>query len=950
MSLVFLRPTSQHDSSLISGATTEQGLTVQEPSPSVGNKGSLRLRCSGTPLAAVAADVMLQTSGSPYGYSEGGAAMVWRRTGDGSTSWRGYTDTPTLVEVCHPIAYDSGHRNPSTPRELPDGYMGVMLNATPSLEAVYFHRISSAWVDSSTASLDSVAAGALRPDFVVMPSGRLMGYAGNDVLYSDDYGVTWTVLSGQNTIVALGTDDVMCVEVIGDEVVMICASSTGATASKVAVSRDGGFTFDLADSAVTMTNPRTCVLGGTVYVSEISGTSVFVRPVIPGGGLGTAVSTGVSCWGTQAIATRDDGTLWVFSWSPTSGGNMKMSQAWSADGVTWNTSTTPIDTGFSGVYASTGFLSLSAGMWRDNMVVLGRHDSTFGSDNGISALVFGQYSTWPETGVRTGYLPFDYPDHLNWTATTTGGGATITNQPYLRLVSTAGNGTRYVAGSAIWSATSAGAHRTIKMRLRVNSGGSLASNDCCLQASIDDGVNQQGITVRFTTTGARCYNTAGTQIGADLVADLTQWTDFVIDFWHDYSAGVSGRLTILYAQAGWDGKWTAWQSGATVAEQAGVAAGALQWRGQNAQSADLAFLIVGTPATVTTNPTGLTGRALSTTADVWLADGVRLGAYGAGGVSADTYGVATRYTYGADNAWAELRPSRQVRSTADHAIWSWTADAGSNDLFRGNMIAVFGTNFRAASFQMDTASTFASLPVNVPMSADLTAFTISSGGKGYLLASAAVNWRQGQFKSNGDSRRFFVDIGSAVYEIEDNDERRLYVSNVDLSAASGTATIFGDRMAAILPQFVQYRYQRVYVGSQYTADGKYHLGTPVFDRYFAPEQLYDFGFVDRSEPNVTTTDADNGASLSYRRRPLLDTLSIQWPPLNRLATDVELRIADMYRALEGSLRPVVLWRDTGDITTLSLVQVREVLTRTNVRGEGADALTRIDQLLLREVW
>jgi hypothetical protein len=46
----------------------------------------------------------------------------------------------------------------------------------------------------------------------------------------------------------------------------------------------------------------------------------------------------------------------------------------------------------------------------------------------------------------------------------------------------------------------------------------------------------------------------------------------------------------------------------------------------------------------------------------------------------------------------------------------------------------------------------------------------------------------------------------------------------------------------------------------------------------------------------------------------------------------------------------VLWRDTGDIATLSLVQIREVLTRTNVRGEGATALTRIDQLVLREVW
>jgi len=157
-------------------------------------------------------------------------------------------------------------------------------------------------------------------------------------------------------------------------------------------------------------------------------------------------------------------------------------------------------------------------------------------------------------------------------------------------------------------------------------------------------------------------------------------------------------------------------------------------------------------------------------------------------------------------------------------------------------------------------------------------------------------------------------------------------------------------MAARLPQYAQYRYARVSVGPQDTSDGKYRIGTPIFDGGFTPEQLYDFGFVDRLEPNVTTTDADSGSSLSYRRGPALASLSIQWPPLDRLRIDAEERIADFYRACEGSLTPVVLWRDTGDLSTLSLVQIRETLTRTNVRGEGPDALTRIDQLVLREVW
>ena len=66
--------------------------------------------------------------------------------------------------------------------------------------------------------------------------------------------------------------------------------------------------------------------------------------------------------------------------------------------------------------------------------------------------------------------------------------------------------------------------------------------------------------------------------------------------------------------------------------------------------------------------------------------------------------------------------------------------------------------------------------------------------------------------------------------------------------------------------------------------------------------------------------------------------------------DVEERLRDLYRSIDGTLTPIVMWRDTADIQTLMLVQVREVYSATNVRGEGDTALTRVDQLVLREVW
>ncbi|MEG7603141.1 hypothetical protein, partial [Listeria monocytogenes] len=79
--------------------------------------------------------------------------------------------------------------------------------------------------------------------------------------------------------------------------------------------------------------------------------------------------------------------------------------------------------------------------------------------------------------------------------------------------------------------------------------------------------------------------------------------------------------------------------------------------------------------------------------------------------------------------------------------------------------------------------------------------------------------------------RWFVQVGTDVYEITDNDESRIYVEGVNFSAvAGGTALyVFADRMAARIPSLAHYRYARISLSSQDTADGEYRIGTPIFD-------------------------------------------------------------------------------------------------------------------------
>jgi hypothetical protein len=973
MPLYLARPSKQHKASNVLSSTSSSGLTVQEPEPSQNNLGALRLRCSGVPLGAASIDVRLQTGGAPYGYAPdvattetSGVSALWRDTGDSGTQWRGHVDTSALVRVAHPVAWDATHGKPSQPKVLPDGSMGFIMATIPGTETVKFYRVSADWSSTNSTIVSGIAASSVRHDFAVLPSGRLVAVLDlYYVYYSDDYGATWTALTTASNLL-IASMDTTCMEAVGDQLVLIAASATAAAPSWVCHSRDGGATWTVAEAGVSLYNPTTCVRDGVVHVATKSGVSLYAYRLLPGGGLSAPTATeagmNVTTLASGAIVARDDGVLWAFGWQASAAGTLDLDAGVSTDGgLTWADSGGDPFTLTKTAYAADGLRIVGGTAWNGSVVLIANADSASGSDGGLHFLCFGEWSTFAEyahglttvSGVpyRRGYVPVDYPHNVGWTRYTTGAGGTITNQPFLRVVTTAGNGERWVAPTAIWPNTAA-QHLLIKARVRVNSGGSLTASEVYLSASVDDGANQQKITMRLRTTGARVVDSTGAQLGSDLTATLTNWTDFILDFWHDNPAG-AGKLSIYYMQDGGRGYYVPWLENVTINEQAGVAAGALQWEVSEAASADLGMLMARNVGLVTyrVNPADLVGRPLSAAFDYQVDSGLRLGAYGSGGIPADTYTMQTRYTYGPENVWRDLRPSSRTESAVDGVNWSIVFDAGANTLFAGDLVAVFGTNMRTATWQMNSSNSWGAPAVSVSLNATIISFTVGSGvrGAGYLGPAAAPNWTPGMWRSNGDSRRMFLDLGGTIHEITDNDESRIYVDGVDFSAATGTAYVFGDRMASTLT-FAQYRYARLSVGAVNTADGAFRVGTPIFASKWTPSQLYDYGFVDRVTPNITTTEADSGSSISYRRGPALDSLAIQWPPVDRLRVDAEERLRHFYRSIDGSLTPVVMWRDSTDIRTLALVQVQEVYSASNVYGELGNAVTRVDQLVLREVW
>lgn len=981
---LFCRPSFLHSADRVLSASTESGLMVGPPVADTANVGTLVLRASGQPYEVADIAMRLQTGGGPDGYSlvEGwgrplGAEVRWKNDTDSVTQWRGFDDSIQLVKIDTPIT-GAPFLAPGTPRELPDGYLGIFVAGSG------FYRISTSWVSSSATSATGDTGFFFtglgnRGDFVVLPSGRLIAavceqFAAEQnqivTFYSDDYGATWTLLSDRYYATpTTGTMDDISLEYVGDSIVAVVATTAGAD---VLISNNGGGSFSLVGTGViAAANVSTCVADGKIVAVARQATTLWAWSAAPGGNFGTPVTTTGSTNGdAAAVVRRDDGVLFAFAWESGAANTLAMSLRISLDGgVSWADGCAGANvTSYAAAgYATNGYSTLSAGMWGEKIIVVGQTDATAGTTGVLHFMVFGQYSNiTPDVGDVTNnpagvtlfsVAPIDDPQVMGWTRTDVGAGATVTHSAAWTITNGAGDASSWASPAAWWVST-VGDRRIIRFRLSMpTNAGSVTDNRSRIQFAQNDGVNSQIINLRVKQDTLRLVDGAGTQIGADLTIAMATPVDFFVAFKHDSGVGV-GHVSVWYKQDGSD-LYTLWINSLNVTETAATVVNGCAFGGTVGGGAVLRVHWIGNALAYRdyssgfTNPDELIGRAITAGHDIAIKSGINLGGRNTGGVPGDTYTVATTYSRGKEQVWRDLRPSRYVASSADNAAWNEVFDAGAADRFKPEIVALIGTNMRTATVEFDTANSFAPAPLSVSLNATVWSGTVSASAvysdRGYIGSSSA-EWRSGQFKSDGDAHRWFVQVGTDVYEITDNDESRIYVEGVNFSAvAGGTALyIFADRMAARIASQVHYRYARILIASQDTADGEYRIGTPIFDEAFDLTELYEHGYVDASTPNLVITQADSGHRQITRKGPRRLSLAIQYGPQDRQASDWDERYTDFMQALEGGA--FFMWRDTSDPTSCGLYTSLGPISRPNILGEHESWLGRIDQTTLEEFW
>lgn len=1006
----FLLPSLLLTSDRVSSASSEYGLIPGSVEPDAAtNQGYLILNPSGTPTTALTMDVKLQRGGNPTGYAtpiDGtpGASIIGKPTSATSSQWRGYNDTIYLTYARNILGatVSSDYPGFSRPRELGNGSLGFCYlnrDTTPVLKFAYkasrtdgFTHVTILTSGSPYTLVDDCA-----PDFVALPSGRLVCFFGvsglaSEVIayYSDDHGATWALWS-LDTFVPLSSARMLCAEYTQGAICLVVGRSAAGSAinPKIYWSADGGQSFSYTDTFNGGLPATTVSATGQVILACDDTTSpnasVYIYSVGIGAGADQIIASGTvaAAAPVHTLVTRDDGVLFGFNggiYGPSSYIRARISldhgQSW--HGYEFASGTSLEILGYNG-YSSfnRGWRTFRAGSWAGQIVVLaGTKGATSSLDDSLQELYFGGWDDLTEapkgatSGLTPGYaspeggiyLASDTPDAFGWTKNDVGAGATIAlGSDGLSITATAVNNSNYTAPSTIFSTGATPAEGSVRMRFWFKWGGTgtgLVPGRSHLLYSVGDGVNRQWFTVNFGPDQMSIRdNTGQLAVCTSVSSQFTAWTEVFVAFRHDYPSAGSGKASVWYRVAG-SVYWTALVTNQTIAEEAGVATqelsfggtvgGACTWYVSGLTFATDDNGLVGG----FTNPTDLAGRPVSPLADMQLVYGLRLKGAGHLGVKGDTYDLATAYSYPATRLVESLSPSSFWRSSADNTDVNVVFACGVADIFEADTVAIFGTNFRTATLQAHSSDSWGSPSVSISLDATIKTISgISAGMRGRIRLNAS-ELTPHQYRSTEGNRWYLEVAGTSttVYEITDNDADTILVEGIDFTTLVGTETlrIFTDRMSAQFGRF-GYRYMRLLVSSQDTSDGYYRAGTLVIGKRVEISTPYAQGFRERTDYRIQVTEGVAGQRWMSKRGPQRRTLEIAWDPLYRPLQPWTQALQAIHDASEGALRGVVHWRDLAKANDVRLYTIKTPFVLENIHNEGQEAMDRPAQVTLEEV-
>jgi len=907
---------AQLEKSQVISASSEYGLYLKTPEPFADNEGLLILDAKGQPRTASDLQISLASGGNI-----GSAEWAWREYKGAGNAWRG-KNRDALFDLFQ-LIYNSTGIGGFSPSGLRTSTGRVLLfysrgTGGRDLRCVYHDPDDSHGIWSS--AIQIVTGLGINQAFPVAIEDTareriLLFYRDlEDATYkikiyiSTDDGASWSLF---RTMYA-SSNSIEYLQVAYNDGIIRIAWLEGGTTIKTRVSLDGGFTFS---SLSDLTNVDNASFG--LARTENSQEFILVYQYTPATTptVYYVTSARTEDWSSETTIQSDaespriiqaDDYLYLLLFEPTE--NVYHLFRSIDNGSTWTDRGQPFRFSDQTLIVASDANLL---MYQEAVAVVAQMDRTgvLPYNNNIALLSGQRFSTVTidDTYDFSYYGGLGLPGLNGWTQSGTGGTVTQVEGEEIEIDTSAASCTFYRDFTAnLGGSTGMGA--LAHFAIKVVSGGSTIRPDIAAALVISDGTNRWGVHLWFSASRILLRDAvAGTTIA---VANKDMTAGFV-----ELLCAIQGTNCYAWYRNIGNSRWTRIGSSTSLSSTTGTDNQFTWGHADPNSTATSRWLFVNyienhnNLADGFSNPSDLNNII---TKRLWqyTANGQFIKWNGSGGVFGDGWRLRTGYRFAKENI-LETSPSIFFRSADDNSDVNIVLDRDPDHGVKKYHIDYLGlikTNFKTCSVEWNDTDDWTSPAKTESLDCELTTGTVR-----VVTASSVrvdgIPWIPGRY----DGKYVRMTSGSAsgkTYRILRNKANELFLDVtssiiVDGVAGGDTFAIFSDQFIKEVtgtPNIAIYRYMRIVIPAQETAEGYFKIGAFLAGKKFKPSPSFDWGFSFSTTPNVTIYQSRTGLRFAREEGAPRRSYSVRFSGTKQ---DCHLELEKLLRFLGYSVKPAL---------------------------------------------
>ena len=256
---------------------------------------------------------------------------------------------------------------------------------------------------------------------------------------------------------------------------------------------------------------------------------------------------------------------------------------------------------------------------------------------------------------------------------------------------------------------------------------------------------------------------------------------------------------------------------------------------------------------------------------------------GGAGITADKWQFEAQYSYGMENIISHS-PSKPFRTTTDNFECNIVLDLGQYERFRATGVAFFGCNLRTLSFQMNASDSWGTPSVDESIVFDVGTGTVDAvSGNMVQDTSFLADYPDHHFSSKGKAEKYYLRATAGIddgvtWGILDNVDG-WFILDITTAISIAAADTFAIYQSHVAKTFTggNYRYIRISIPAQETAEGYYQIGSMIAGQATALDKGWSRGYGKDIEFNIdllrTPTGGFNPVKMSNRSR----VFTLSWP-------------------------------------------------------------------------